>query len=393
MKSVAIIGTGPAGLMAASILSAANCSVTLFEKRKSPGRKFLVAGSSGLNITNSLPQAEFIQKYTGPKGLWKKIISEFNPEDWIEHIHSLNEETFLGTSGRYFVRSMKASKLLRAWIHQLSACGVSFQYHHEWSGLSYASDGQVRLEFVGKNSENFDSVILALGGGSWERDEKPLRWTELIRKLGIEFKEFSSSNCGYHVDWPSDFLKESEGLPLKNIELTTSQGKMRGDCVVTRYGLEGTPIYTLGISGQAYLNLKPDLTANQMLQKCNALKENLSPLRRVQKKLNLSESAQSLLFHSLSGVEKQDLNALISKIVKFPIIIGQSRPLEEAISSRGGVSFSEVGEDLQLKKYPSVYVAGEMLDWDAPTGGFLIQAAVSMGAFVARQIIHSDQKG
>jgi hypothetical protein len=392
--TAAVIGSGPAGLMAADRLSRLGAQVTLFEKRKGLGRKLLVAGSSGLNITYDCSDAEFANFYEGPSGHFKKLFQEFGSRHWLQFIEKeLSIPTFKGTSRRYFVEGMKASVLLKNWTERLKRLGVEIVSDHELMDFERLETGQIRLLFNHGTSESnstrtprdFDTVVLALGGGSWEPNEKPLRWIEILKRKGLAFKNFESANCGYEIDWPAKLLEEAEGQPIKNIVLTSAKGKRSGELVITRYGIEGTPVYFAGLSGTVYLDLKPEMDAASLFQRLSAGKENLSPIRRVKKHLRLSDGAQALVFHMLPQETRQDLKKLAAALKRFPLVLKRPRPLEEAISSSGGLSFSELDERLMLKRFPGVFAAGEMLDWHAPTGGFLIQGSVSQGYFAATQ--------
>ncbi len=403
-----MVGTGPAGLMAASVITAAGHPVTLFEKRTGPGRKLLIAGSSGLNITHDLPRERFHELYSSPAndGHFERLFRHFGPQEWLEFIHRLGLKTFRGTSRRYFVEEMKASGLLRSWTHSLKAAGAEFLTEHEL--VDFEAN---LLRFQTGLELEVDAVCLALGAGSYVLPESPLRWPGIFIRKGVRFNEFRASNVGYEVSWPEGFLKEAEGLPLKGVALSTSKGSLRGDLVITRYGLEGTPIYFMGAPGSATLDLKPDLTAQQVLARLQAPRENLSPMRRIKRTLKLSAAAQSLLFHlapsnpvapperasssnrvapleHVAPSNRPDsLEKWASLIKAFPIRLEKPRPLEEAISSSGGIDWSELDSDLMLKRYPGIYLAGEMIDWDAPTGGFLIQACVSQGHLVGTRIV------
>ena len=397
MKSVAVIGSGPAALMAADVVSRAGHQVTVFEKKKGPGRKLLIAGSSGLNITNSLPMADFLKNYTGPPRFWKSLLEDFSPKDWIQFIENLGLSTFEGTSGRYFVKEMKASKLLRSWVGSLTERGVKFLYGFEWNEFSYKagqslgqSSGQSPGQTLGPALElsfkpglesfsEFNAICFCLGGGSYEPNEVPLRWPDGFISKNIGFDPFIPSNVGYQVEWSQAFLKECEGQPLKNVRLTSAKGSRLGDVVVTQYGLEGTPVYFVGQPGTVKIDLKPDLSLEQILAKCRTVKENLSPMRRIKKQLSLCPAALGLLFHFTPKDVAADLSRLVLHLKSFPIQFLESQSLEEAISSAGGLHMDEFTEDLMLIKYPGVFAAGEMLNWDAPTGGFLIQGCVSQG--------------
>lgn len=377
---VGVIGTGPAGLMAADVLSARGIGVCAFEKRKAPGRKLLVAGSSGLNITNALPLDEFVAHYKAPHELWDRLIQNYTPSQWIQFIEDLGFKTFLGTSGRYFLEEMKASGFLQTWIKRLQERGVEFRYDHELSDFKTLAKGVHQLSFANAKEYSFSAVCFAMGGGSWEPQENPLRWPQVFRDKGLKFHDFSPSNVGYQVAWSEEFLKKSEGLPLKRIVMKSPRAERAGDAMITKYGIEGTPVYFSGQTGEIEIDLKPDLSEEQIIERLNDVKENWSLIRRVQKKLNLCEAAQELLFHHTpSDIKEGSVSAMARWIKSFRLELGKPQSLDEAISSSGGLCFSELDQNLMLKRYPGFFAAGEMLDWDAPTGGFLIQGCVAQG--------------
>ena len=387
-KKVAVVGSGPAGLMAATQL-VSRADVTLFEKRPSLGRKLLIAGSSGLNISHHLDLQTFAEHYEQPSlDFWKGVLGHYGQKNWVQFIEQeLGLETFLGTSDRYFVREMKASGLLKKWTEWLKSRGCVIQTLAEltdFSEITQGSEPGIQLRF-GNDLHTFEDAIFALGGGSWE-DEEP-KWVSLFKSKGIGFREFEASNVGYEVEWLPEFLKEAEGKPLKKIRLTSALGSKEGELVVTRYGLEGTPIYFKGCPGTAFVDLKPDLTLEEVMVRLQQVKENLSPMRRVKKNLNLCEASLALVFHHSDPKTKNDLNVLAKQVKNFPIPLLKARPLSESISSKGGVLWTELEPSLQLKKFPHVHCCGEMIDWDAPTGGFLIQGCVSMGAWIGNRII------
>ena len=400
LKRIAILGSGPAALMAASEfileqkrLKKNSAEIHIFEKRSGFGRKLLIAGSSGLNISHHLPPLEFARHYEGwDHAYWSTLLTQYGPKDWVHFIeNSLGLETFIGTSNRYFVKEMKASRLLKQWLSFLEAHGVQLHSQHELTDFHSSADG-IELSFKNQETKGneffrFDKVAALMGGGSWE-EETP-SWPELFKSKGLEVLPFQASNVGYEIDWAAPFLKESEGKPLKKIDLTTSRGTKRGELVITQYGIEGTPVYFCGIPGPATLDLKPDLTHSQILEKLSRSKENLSPMRRVKKFLSLSEASESLLFHHSPPEVKASLPALINYLKQFPLNLKSARPLKEAISSKGGLALSELTNDFQLKAFPRIYCGGEMLNWDAPTGGFLIQASVSQGAIIGRILAQS----
>lgn len=389
-ETIAVIGSGPAALMAADVLAGAGRDVCLFEKRSGLAWKLYVAGSSGLNISNSLPLPAFAAQYSGPPGFWESCLGDFPPSAWLRFIENdLGEGTFLGTSGRYFVETMHAAKLIRSWKRRLEEKGVRLRVGQDCSDFKAAPEGW-RLSFRDHPDESFDALLFALGGASYESGG--LAWPEFFGKKGIRVQPFEASNAGYELAWSAAFLREAEGQALKNIRLSTSRGERRGDLVVTSYGLEGTPIYTLGIPGPAQLDLKPDLTADEIRQKLERSKERLSPLRRVKKYLQLCPASQALLFHHAPDASKADLESLIAVVKNFPLDLLKARPLSESISSKGGVAWENLDSSLMLRNFPGVYLAGEMIDWDAPTGGFLIQGAVSQGFRAACSLLEVSQK-
>lgn len=394
LVTIAIVGSGPAGLMAATQLALSNqharLKIDLYEKRAGFGRKLLIAGSSGLNISHEHSLNDFSDHYEGWNAeYWQTLLSQFGPEHWIHFIEKkLGMETFLGTSQRYFVKEMKASNLLKQWIQFLESKGVTFHSNHELSDFSLES-GKIRLTFnhAPQVTTLVNHAAFFLGGGSWEKEIPS--WVKLFRNKNISMIPFEPSNVGYEIDWNKKFLQECEGKPLKKIELHTRRGTKKGELVITRYGIEGTPVYFCGTSGPAHLDLKPDLSSVQIFEKLSKVKENLSPIRRVKRTLGLCDAAESLLFHHAPAEAKTDLSKMAEAIKHLPLELKSPRPLMESISSRGGVDLAEIKPSLEMVKFPNIYCGGEMLDWDAPTGGFLIQACVSQGAAIARSLLNS----
>ena len=393
--TIAVLGSGPAGLMAASRICEAGFRARIYEKRGGPGRKLLVAGSSGLNITYDCPLPELVGQYTGPRDFFERILAEFPPEAWRAFIErELGIATFKGTSRRWFVASegMKASQLLKAWVDWLKARGVEFELGRECVGFEVGEPGATELEgvllrFADGGSARVAAACFALGGGSWEPQETPLRWPALFRSKGLGFEEFEASNVGFQVAWPPALLAEAEGKPVKNVVLHSARGERSGDLVITKYGIEGTPVYFAGLSGTVRLDLKPDLSEERIRAKLAMVRENLAPIRRVKRFLNLGEGALALLYHVAPAEVLGDISQLVTWIKKFPLELGAKQPLSEAISSSGGLRWSELDEQLMLRRYAGVFVAGEMLDWDAPTGGFLIQGCVSQGSWAGRAAV------
>jgi uncharacterized flavoprotein (TIGR03862 family) len=388
-KSIAVIGSGPSGLMVADQLLTMGYTVSVFDRRGAIGRKLFIAGSSGLNITNSASPGDFAAAYGGQdREFWQTILGKFSPKDWINFLETNLEETsFLGTSGRYFIKSMTAVKLVRKWRRRLQDMGCHFFMGHELVQMNLGSalpskTSGIQLTFRNLKVQSFDGVILALGGGAWET-EYPIQWPLLFYPHQIPIRDFEPHNAGWEVDLPPEFFKESEGLPLKNIQFSSDRGSKKGDIVITAYGLEGTPIYLLGALQICFLDLKPDLSTSEVLEKLSRIKENLSPIRRAKKALNLTKASESLLFHTLKSESVRTHEELAHFIKNLPIRFTKPRPLKESISSTGGLSFYYLNENFMVKELPGLFVTGEMLDWDAPTGGYLIQGCVSLAVAAA----------
>ncbi len=393
-KTVAIVGSGPAALMAADRLAhTPGYTVTILEKRPGPARKLFIAGSSGLNITNVLPLETFVEHYHGGDE-WSQWLREFPPQAWLDFIEQqLGIKTFAGTSGRYFVENMKSLGLVRAWRKRLTAAGVTWRFGCECLDFALTTEGRVRLALAEQPPLVFDAVVLALGGGSYEPDETPLRWPRMFLDKSIGFRDFVPANVGFRVAWSPAFLTEAEGKPLKNICLTSTRGSRRGDLVITAYGIEGTPVYFVGVPQVVTLDLKPDLTTMQIIDKLQAVRENLAPLRRAKKQLRLSQAATALLFYQAPPTSLREVAALAACIKALPLELLGPQPIAEAISTAGGVHISELDEQLMLRKAPGVFAAGEMLDWDAPTGGFLIQGCVTQGFRAAGGVLRFFSAG
>jgi uncharacterized flavoprotein (TIGR03862 family) len=354
--------------MAADVLSSHKIPVRLFERRPAAGWKLLVAGSSGLNVTHS---GEMGPEYTHRRAEVSACLKRFGREEWLTHLHGLGEETFLGTSRRYFLKNKKASSLLASWVARLKERGVDFHFGQEL--VDFRAGPQVELTFSSGRAEKGRAALLGLGGGSWE--SSPPRWPEAFLSKGIGFHPFAPANAGYSFRAPAGFFEKAEGKPVKGLTLKTAKGQKTGECMITRYGLEGTPVYTTGCPGPAVIDLKPDIALERLQDR----------LPGGLKHAKLSPGAE-LLFRALATEPEAKGAPLARQLKSLPIELLEPRPLSESISSSGGLSWDELTQELELKKAPGIYCAGEMVDWDAPTGGFLLQACVSMG-FVAAESI------
>ncbi|QQL45209.1 TIGR03862 family flavoprotein [Sulfuriroseicoccus oceanibius] len=397
--SVAVIGGGPAGLRAAEVAAAGGARVTVYDAMPSVGRKFLVAGKSGLNLTNGEPMDGFLEKYSGPglpRERWNALVRGFDNEALRQWAAGLGVETFVASSGKVFpvpVNGMiKAAPLLRRWLDRLREMGVEFATRHRWLGMDGA--GRLRFEHQGQGLEVVaDRVVLALGGGSWPRTGSTGGWVAVLRELGIEVNDLEPANCGWEMDWPQSVVEEAEGLPIKNAVFRAGEMERRGEVVLTRYGLEGGPIYRLGPAlrgmGDAErvltIDFKPDLSVEDLVEKMGAVKKNY--VREARRRWKLDAATCALLKHLPDRGPWRSVEQLAREVKACRIPVGRPRPLEDAISSAGGVAWSELDESLMLRKLPGVYVAGEMVDWEAPTGGYLLQGCFASGTHVGRRVL------
>ena len=396
-KEIAIIGGGPSGLMAADILSGNGCNVTIYERKSTFGRKFLMAGRGGLNITHSENLFNFIKKYGVNASIFKSILDGFSPKDLRDWCEKLGEKTFIGSSGRVFPRSFKASPLLRAWLMKLEKQKVIFKLNYDWQGWN-----KNNLVFKTNNEDVFiqaDITLLSLGGASWPNLGSDGSWIKIFEKQGVEISPLRPSNCGFVVEWSDVFSKRFEGKSLKSVTLSFKDNKIKGEFVVTKNGVEGSSIYTLSsfmredinLKGYAELtlDLKPDLNFEEIQKRLQKPKSKLTMTNYLRKTLNLSDVAIGLLME-LSGSKK--LNDLtpkeITNSIKFyKLMLIKTFAIDRAISTAGGVTFNSIDDNFMLINKKNVFVAGEMLDWEAPTGGYLLQACIANGAYVANSII------
>ncbi len=392
-----MIGAGPAGLMAAEVAARGGAAVALYDRMPSAGRKLLLAGRGGLNITHGEPFDAFLRRYRAAEPELRPILGSWTPDDLRAWCEALGQPTFVGTSGRVFPRSFKTSPLLRAWLSRLARLGVVFAPRHHWQGwdvggrlLMTAPDGPLVVEA--------DATVLALGGASWPQLGSDGAWIDALRADGAVVAPLAPSNCGFAVAWSPLFLSRTEGQPLPGAALHFHGETARGGLVVTRDGLEGGALYALSGplreavardgSALLHLALKPDVSAASLAARWRARPAKQSLATSLRKALHLSPTAIGLLREvearlpaPLAALSADDMAALVNAV---PLRLGDPSPIARAISSAGGVRFAALDPDLMLRHRPGTFAAGEMLDWEAPTGGYLLQACFATGAAAGR---------
>jgi uncharacterized flavoprotein (TIGR03862 family) len=390
---VAIIGAGPAGLMAAEVLARGGAAVTVYDAMPSAGRKFLMAGRGGLNLTHSEPLPEFLARYREAMPNLRAAITAFPPKTLRQWSEALGQPTFVGSSGRVFPEAFKASPLLRAWLRRLDSVGVQFAMRHRWSGWN--ADGQLSFHTPdGQRLVDARATVLALGGASWPRLGSDGAWVETLGAKGVTISHLQPANCGFTVAWSDIFRDRYEGHPLKGVLLSLGSHAARGEAMITRTGIEGGAIYALSSdlreailnTGQATLRiaLRPDLEMNDLVARLSVPRAKQSFSNWLRKAAHLSPVAIGLLQEAAmaSGMSPASLSpaALAGVINAVPINLDGVAPIARAISTAGGIAFSELDADFMIRRLPGIFAAGEMLDWEAPTGGYLLQASFATGA-------------
>lgn len=394
MSKILIVGAGPAGLMAADHLSAKSHRVTVVDRMPSPARKFLMAGRGGLNLTHSEPFASFLGRYRDASSFLAPFLTCFGPEDLRSWCHGLGQETFIGSSGRIFPVAMKASPLLRALLGRLDSKGVTFLNRSTWAGFSQSGAALVDAP-DGKQSElEADAVLLALGGASWPRLGSDGTWTQLLQNHGVRISPLRPANCGFHVSWSPHLTERFAGTPLKRLRMTLEGQSAMGEAVISRNGLEGGLIYALSAElrgqietkGEAEfsLDLRPDLNVEQLSQKLSAPRGKQSMSTFLRKAAGLTPAETTLLREA--GPLPDSALQLSLRIKDLRFKTGKTYDIDRAISSAGGIELDQVDGSLMLKALPGVFAAGEMLNWEAPTGGYLLQACFATGLAAAKGI-------
>ena len=398
--TVAVIGGGPAGLMAAEVLIQGGARVDLYDAMPTVGRKFLMAGKGGLNITHVEPAESFLSRYGARSAQIKPLLEIFGPEALREWVHSFGINTFIGTSGRVFPSEMKAAPLLRAWLHRLRKSGVHFHMRHRWCGWAAASGSEENKEALcfstpeGERTVHADAVVLALGGGSWPQLGSDAAWISLLVRRGIPISPLRPANCGFDVRWSEHFSSRFAGHPAKSVAVifTDASGKThrkQGDLMVTAGGIEGGVIYALsallrdelaakGVS-VVYLDLAPGKDLSRVIAEIAHPRGSRSMSSHLQSRANIKGVKAGLLRELVPPTDFNYPERLAAAIKALPLRLIAPRPLDEAISTAGGIAFEALDEHLMVRDLPGVFCAGEMLDWEAPTGGYLLTACFASG--------------
>jgi uncharacterized flavoprotein (TIGR03862 family) len=402
---VAVVGGGPAGLMAAEVLSARGVQVHLYDAMPSVGRKFLLAGRGGLNLTHSEPFDRFLARFGDRRDVLEPMLRRFGPDALRAWAHGLGIETFVGTSGRVFPKDMKAAPLLRAWLHRLREAGVHFHMRHRWLGWPDAATPTGVLRFAtpsGELSFEHEAVVLALGGASWSRLGSDGAWVPWVSMRGVDVAPLVPANCGFDIGWTPYFAERFAGMPFKSVAISfrDAQGRSfsrKGEFVATATGIEGSLVYAASAllrdeivahgSANLMLDLLPDRSAEQVRAAVLHPRGSRSVASHLKSRLGLDGIKMSVLHEALAHDDMHSADKLAETIKAVPLRLTAPRPIDEAISTAGGVRFGALNDKLESRTLPGVFFAGEMLDWEAPTGGYLLTASMASGAFAAEGVL------
>lgn len=395
-SQVAVVGGGPAGLIAAERLAAGGASVTVYEHKRSVGRKFLLAGRGGLNITHGEPLDVLLGRYGDRRGFLEPSIQGFTPDDLRSWCAGLGEPTFVGTSDRIFPESFRGTPLLRAWLRRLDAAGVRIETGHRWTGWSETGVNTFEITDGTSVEDTAEATVFALGGASWPRVGSDGGWVSAFRGAGVQVHDLVPANCGVLVDWSDVLTTRFAGEPIKNARFCVDDSESRGDAMVTESGLEGGPIYALGpalrsqlaSAGEATLlvDLHPDLDLKALTRRLSKRRSKAS-ITSWLNSAGVTPVAVALARDVTSNKLPTEPAVLAALLKQLPIPVTAMAPIERAISSAGGIALDELDAGLMLKRLPGVFVAGEMLDWEAPTGGYLLQACFSTGVAAAAGVL------
>ncbi|MHB1121279.1 MAG: TIGR03862 family flavoprotein [Ramlibacter sp.] len=388
--TAAIIGAGPAGLMAAEVMSAAGQTVHVYDGMPSAGRKFLLAGRGGLNLTHSEDFDSFVSRYGASRGSVARWLEAFGPQAVREWAQGLGIATFVGTSGRVFPRQMKAAPLLRAWLHRLRGQGVRFHMRHRFAG--WTEEGGLRLRTpAGEQVASAEAVVLALGGASWSRLGSDGAWVPLLAQRGVAVAQLLPANCGFDVrgGWSAYFSSRFAGQPFKSVAITAGEFHRLGEFVATATGVEGSLVYAASAilrdeirlrgSARFEIDLLPGRSREHVLREVAHPRGSRSLASHLKSRLGLEGIKLALLHEVLPRDALHDPDRLASAIKAVPLVVTAARPVDEAISTAGGVRLESLDERLMLRALPGVFCAGEMVDWEAPTGGYLLTACLASG--------------
>ncbi|ODS68766.1 MAG: NAD(FAD)-utilizing dehydrogenase [Bordetella sp. SCN 67-23] len=388
----AVVGAGPAGLMAAEVLAEAGIAVDVYDAMPSAGRKFLLAGIGGLNITHSEPAAAFLARYGDRAGALAPMLEAFGARAVCDWVHGLGIDTFVGSSGRIFPKEMKAAPLLRAWLHRLRGRGVRLHMRHRW--LGWEADGALAFNTpAGRAAHRHDAVVLALGGASWPRLGSDAAWVPWLAGRGVRIAPLLPDNCGFEIDWSPHFRERYAGQPVRAVTLAMSdeRGEWRrgGEFVVSGYGVEGSLIYAASARlreaivrhgrAELRLDLAPGLGIERVAEELAWPRGSKSMANHLRARIKVDGAKAGLLREIVPAADFQDPVRLAAWVKSLPLMLRAPRPIAEAISSAGGVAFDGMDEHGMLRVLPGVFCAGEMLDWEAPTGGYLLTACLASG--------------